>query len=215
MKNGYPWSAYKDLNIEISPELMNKAISLFEKTEWENLLRNADETAIYPHTRTLGYFPEHKNHHLELKSLIDDFVLEIGRNDLKVLYAEMTLLKPFGFIDWHFDRKHRHFLGTRIMCPITENPNTLYFFSSWSPNAPTDRLFLAKNFLGDDITATTLTKGRCYMFNHRVPHRTNNISDKIRGMVVIDLVDKNIELSKLGENHYLEQKELKRLEKPL
>lgn len=195
-KNGFPWVGIYDLNITASPCLMNMLIDNFNSTDWgnefENYRRLKQQTAIYSGTRVKHYSFSLDNDPT-LKPIFDRamFELKFGlRTPMNPSYGEITLMVPNGKIWWHYDHQLQCRYSSRIMLPFLNNDDVDYYFANWKENTPEDKVPRPNTPFIDysSVKKYKLKTGRFYVFNHRVPHFTQNNLNIPRGMLSINLV---------------------------
>ena len=93
----------------------------------------------------------------------------------RTLYnMSIALMKPSGFIDWHYDMHARSMVCERLHIPMRTHLSCLFY---------------AKNFNSEDCFVYRMEEGHVYRFNNRVPHAVKNDSSINRVHLVLDYVD--------------------------
>ena len=219
-KNGWPWAGLINTNLKANNAIIEKLISLWNSTDWgnsfENYIRPAYQGAIYPYSRARQISESQGDTDLEeITSLVYDELKPLFKENMMIFMAELNCLIPKGRVDWHHDRMTMCHNGTRIILPLFNIDDTIFSFASWSDRTPTDKTILsAKKFMDTDVVSMSIDVGSYYIYNHRVPHCTKNLSDKPRGMYAIELIPEQFyEKANRLINDILEFKEISNEEK--
>ena len=80
--------------------------------------------------------------------------------------------------------------------PFLNNDDVDYYFANWNDNCPTDTFPNPYGRYSDleNPEKLKLKTGRFYVYNHRVPHWTDNMSStRPRGLLSINLIPKDQE----------------------
>jgi len=195
-KNNLPWTSIYQLPDPVDPNTLSILKKCWKDEDWgetfQNNRRGVNQTAIYPCTRKVDYDPTIPCSNKILETAIINVTEDIKKLftvPMSLLWAELTLLTPNGTIRWHHDRLANGILASRIMIPLTDNKDVKNYFCSWNENTPTDRGdFSPLHYLSDDIHDVEMKSGFFYVFNHRIPHKTESKSPDPRGMLVLDMI---------------------------
>jgi len=195
-KNGLPWTGLYKFPIKVKDEILTEARVLHNSQNWgknyEYYRRLPSMNAIYPHTRAVVMFEDDTKKNMEFLKIVNEIIDELQPYfNCKITYwvAELTLLMPFGFIPFHYDRKELCRLSNRIIIPLSEQSNIIYKFCSWKETTPENVAnFSNMNFLSGDVNSAEMLAGNYYFFNHRVPHSTLSNSPTTRANLSIDLL---------------------------
>ena len=195
-KNGLPWTSVFKLPEPVNPELLAELKTLWYSIDWgenyEHNRRNPNQEAIYPDTRKVTYNPLYEYADKRLGAMTELFANDIKKFfeiPMTLLWAELTLLVPNGYVPWHHDRMVTGTHATRVMIPITDNTDIKYYFCSWNDKTPVNNpAFYADDYLADDVHEVEMTPGYYYTFNHRIPHKTVSQSPLPRGMLMIEMM---------------------------
>jgi hypothetical protein len=192
LKNGLPWTCAIKFQNPVNPYYMKLLKKKWEEIDWEDLRRPKSQSAIYKDTRTILWHPKKRTEIGYLSKLIFDEIKTFFPIEVNLLYTELTLLSPWGYIPWHHDELEICNRATRIIIPISEDyKNIRYYFSNWAENVPVDEMhFDPSEYLSNEKYELEFESGYYYMFNHRIPHMTISRSSKPRGALMLNVVSK-------------------------
>jgi hypothetical protein len=202
-KNGIPWTGLYQFSTAVNPEYIHTLNTLFHTVNWgtdyENYRRQPSMVAIYPDTRVVPYV--HNTHNQGIAKdlgpitvMLYEQVKTLFPQPMTLLFSELVLLTAHGQIPWHHDRMVVHSLSSRVMVPFTRyDENIEYSFSNWTEHVPADAMFFAEpEYVSSDVQTMTMRPGHYYVYNHRVPHKTHSTSDRVRGLLQMELIPTQI-----------------------
>lgn len=197
-KNGIPWTNLYKFPQPVDKELLNELYSIWLNEDWganyENNRRIPIQKSIYPHTRTVPWYPKmgSKNKEFEkINPVLCEHLKQLFSIPMTVLFTELVLLVPKGQVSWHYDRMTVSALSTRILLPLTDNGDDIrYYFANWADSAPTNSTSFSvePHIDKSSIHYCTMELGNYYAINNRVPHSTISQSDKPRGSLQIEII---------------------------